>query len=286
MTYRSLVTGAKGFSASALVKLLLKDNVGEIFLTDLLPDSYLNNYFSCDLSLQEDVKQLLEEIQPDCIYHLSGTFTNDYNVDYNSNVVGAKNLFDSILSLKKKVRVLLIGSAAEYGEPSKESKFISEKHHLNPVSIYGLTKVFQSNLMMYYFNNHALDIVMARPFNLYGEGISTKLFIGNVYDQIKKLKDKKIKKVVVGNLDSRRDYLHVFEAVNDYKIIMEKGLPGNIYNVGSGEAILLSDMLRSILNKKGLDMSVVESSNFVSSHVTISAANIAKINQLKKGKTL
>jgi GDP-4-dehydro-6-deoxy-D-mannose reductase len=205
-------------------------------------------------------------------------------VDYGANVLGAMNLLDCILIMKKKVRVLLIGSAAEYGEASKESKYISENHHPNPVSIYGLTKVFQTNLMMYYINNYALDIVMARPFNLYGEGISTKLFVGHVYDQIKEYKEKKIERVIVGSLDARRDYIHVSDAVKDYKLIMEKGLSGNIYNVGSGKAIVLLDLLKSILKENGLDMNAVEILDFASSRVTISAANITKLNKLKKEK--
>jgi len=283
MTYRCLVTGAKGFSSSALVKLLSQDEC-EIFLTDLYSDSSLTNYISCDLSQLRDVNKLIEEIQPDCIYHLSGTFSNEYEIDYSANVLCAKNLFDCILTLGKKVRVLLIGSAAEYGEAKNMSKYISENHQLLPVTIYGLTKMFQTNLMIYYSNIHHLDLVMARPFNIIGEGISTKLFVGNVYEQIKKYKENKIKKIVVGNLNSRRDYLHISDVVKDYKIIMEKGLSGDIYNVGSGKAILLINLLIGILNENGLDMSVVKSSDFSSSSVNISAANISKLNQLKTGE--
>ena len=93
----------------------------------------------------------------------------------------------------KKSRVLLVGSSAEYGNIEEGESPISELHPLNPTSIYGLTKIFQTHLMRLYVELHGLDIVMARVFNLNGKGISDKLFIGSLYKQIKDFKSNKIK---------------------------------------------------------------------------------------------
>jgi len=101
---------------------------------------------------------------------------------------------------------------------------------------------------------------MARTFNLLGgdKRISNLLFIGRVYDQIEKVKKGEIAKIKVGNLEAKRDYIHVEEAVEYYQKIMEHGICGEVYNVGSGRAVKMRDLLAIILKDAGLDMKVVE----------------------------
>jgi len=284
MINRVLITGAQGFSGRALLEFLSHDKGCRLFLTDVRPDSSLKDFFPCDLSRPEDVRLLLIETQPDQIYHLTGTFTNDYETDYKANCLSSKNLLDALLALKKQSRVLLIGSAAEYGNAMNGEVPIAEDHPLLPVSVYGLTKVFQTQMMKYYSNNHALDLVMARPFNLFGKGISSKLFVGRVYEQIQEFRSGKIRKIVVGSLQSERDYLHVKRAVGDYQVIMAKGHSGEIYNVGSGQPIKVAALLDQILKEEGLDWSIVEEGNYLSSSVSISFADVSKLKRLKGGE--
>ena len=99
---------------------------------------------------------------------------------------------------------------------------------------------------------------MARPFNLMGRGISKKLFIGRLYEQIDEYRQGKISKIVLGNVNNKRDYIDVKEAVKYYEVMMKYGCSGEIYNVGSGESVKIYDLLKMILKKNDLDMSVVE----------------------------
>ena len=105
---------------------------------------------------------MIEEINPDEIYHLAGSFSNDFNVDLESNLIITRNILESVYRLTKKTRILLIGSCAEYGRIKEDDSPISELHPINPTSIYGLTKIFQTYLMKLYVELHGLDIVMAR----------------------------------------------------------------------------------------------------------------------------
>ena len=105
--------------------------------------------------------------------HLAGSFTNDYELDYAANVLSTKNILDALLSSECKARILLIGSAAEYGAIDEEENPIAETHPLKPISIYGLTKVLQTQLMDYYYRMHQINIVMARTFNILGSRGST-----------------------------------------------------------------------------------------------------------------
>ena len=250
-----LITGAGGFTASYLIPLLKEEAF--LFLTDIKLKNE-EDYYQCDLTDFVSVYNLLKEIKPDKIYHLAGTFSNDYETDYKGNVLSTRNILESCLKLNINCRTLLIGSAGEYGFISKHDNPVKEKQSSNPVSIYGLTKVYQTGLMKYYYITYNLDIVMARTFNLYGKGISNKLFPGRVYEQIDEYKKGKTPKIFIGNLQNRRDYLDVREAVEYYRLIMNYGVSGEIYNVGSGRSIKIYDLLSQVLKENNLTVDIVE----------------------------
>lgn len=250
-----LVTGANGFTASHLIPIIKVDAC--LFLTDVkVKDT--KDYYLCDLTDFMSTYDLLKKIKPEQIYHLAGTFTNDYDIDYKVNVLTTRNILESCFKLKLNCRTLLIGSAAEYGIVSEKDNPVKEEHPLNPVSIYGLTKLYQTSLMNYYYFTHKLDIVMARTFNLMGRGISNKLFIGRVYEQIEEYKKGNISKISLGNLQNKRDYIDIQESIRYYRLIMNNGISGEVYNVGSGKSIKIYNLLQEILKEHNLTIDIVE----------------------------
>lgn len=253
-----LVTGAKGFTASHLLSVLKENTSNEIFLSDIHTDCQ-ERYYSCDLSDPDIVFRMLYQIRPDQIYHLAGVYSNQYDEDYRVNVVSTKNLCDSMVSLGGAGRLLLVGSAAEYGTVSTEDNPVRENKSLRPVSVYGLSKSFQTHIMNYYVTVYGLDIVMARTFNILGKGLSNRLFIGRLYQQIEDYREGKIEKIKLGNLLHKRDYLPIAKVVEYYMAIMAAGDSGVVYNVGSGKSIRIQDLLELILKEHQLPMSIVES---------------------------
>lgn len=251
-----LITGAQGVSGRNLVTFLSTEATMRIYRTDL-QDEEDGDYFCCDLTDADAVEQMIGVIKPERIYHLAGGYSHDYETNYSINVLATKHLLDACLKHELHTRVLLIGSAAEYGVIREEENPVREDHPLSAVSLYGLSKVYQTELMKYYCNVFDMDIVMARTFNLLGEGFSRKLFIGNLLQQIVDYKNGVIDKIMVGNLESRRDYLHVAEAVQYYEIIMKNGLSGETYNVGSGKSVKINDILEEIIAKNGIDRSSI-----------------------------
>lgn len=252
-----LVTGAAGCTAAGIIPLLAENPANELVVTDVVPVGSPSWQF-CDLTDSAAVNGLLERERPRQIYHLAGSFSNDYETDYRVNVLAAKNLFDGCLELQLECRILLVGSAAEYGLIAAGDNPVSERQVLNPVSIYGVTKAMQTQLMKYYHYVHNFDVVMARTFNLIGRNMSNKLFVGRLYEQIEKYKNGEISRITLGNLDNRRDYLSVDEAVRCYRTIMTSGVAGEIYNVGSGVSITIRELLGKILAENGLSMDCVE----------------------------
>jgi nucleoside-diphosphate-sugar epimerase len=253
-----LVTGAGGFSGRHLVQYLAENSSLEICCTSLTPRSGEANWFTCDLTERSATAALIEQVAPNRVYHLAGGNSNDYGADYQANVVSTRNLLESIAKTAPRCRVFLAGSSAEYGFVAEEENPVKEDHPLTPMSVYGLTKVYQTYLMKFYCAFHGMDIVMARPFNLLGKGMSDKLFVGRVYQQVDAYRAGRTAKILVGNLQHRRDYIHVEEAVRYYALIMRRGKAGEVYNVGSGVSIRLRDLLQNILEENGLGTDVVE----------------------------
>ena len=178
-----LITGATGFVGSHLLKHLRQQQTDRCIALARRPmqdpDSVL-----CNLEDLQQVTSVLKKIQPSVIYHIAGSFSNNYEIDYKSNVLCAKNLLDALVELQFPCRLVLMGSAAEYGEVATANNPISEQQILQPISIYGWTKAAQSQLASVYAQSFGVDVMVARTFNLIGEGASDKLFIGRVQKQI------------------------------------------------------------------------------------------------------
>jgi GDP-4-dehydro-6-deoxy-D-mannose reductase len=231
---RVLINGADGFTGRHLAKFLLKD-----------------------ASLKVYTGGSISEIQPDEVYQLRGSFTNKYDTDYASNVLSTKQILDDVLRTSAKTRVFVVGSSAEYGFPRNPDKAVKESEPLQPVSLYGLLKLFQTELMGAYIRLYGMDIVAVRPFNLFGRGMSSILFVGKMEQEIERYKRGEIREIVTGVLSVERDYIDVAEAVRHYSLVMEKGNTGEVYNVGSGKSVPLRDILKRMLRKAGLGMEIV-----------------------------
>lgn len=278
---KTLITGATGFTGRHLQGYLNNSESTKLYYTNLsCADSY-ENFTSCDLLDSDNVKSLISKISPDNIYHLAGSFTNDFDIDFPTNVQTTRNILEAVKLLNKSCRVFLVGSAAEYGYTKANENPVTEKQKLKPASIYGLTKVFQTYLMNYYVDTFGMDIVMARPFNLYGEEISDKLFVGKLYKQINQLKKNIIKRIKVGNIDGERDYIAIEDAVKHYVTIMKAGESGQVYNVGNGKPLKTALILKNILEKENIDWSLVEINNARKDRIYDAPVIYAEIIKLK-----
>lgn len=283
-----LITGACGFTAKHLILCLSRNRDVEFILTDKQVQER-KNWYACNLNDYRAVCDLVAATKPQQIYHCAGSFTNKYDDDYKANVQSTINIFNSIIHLKIVCRILLIGSSAEYGIIRPSENPVKEDHPLKPVSIYGLTKVFQTHIMNYYSFTYQIDIVMARTFNLLGKGMSNKLFIGRLYEQIDAYKKGNISRIRLGNLNNKRDYIGIDDAIECYKIIMQYGKLGEIYNVGSGRSIKIHDVLESILKENGLALDIVEQTIDDSNtkyDIDDIYADITKLSGIRKSVTI
>lgn len=277
-----LITGAQGFTGRNLITALQKTQASiELYETGLKPENR-PNFFPLNLQNQQKVFDLINTLKPDQIYHLAGSFSNDYATDYQNNVESTRHILEAIHQLNLPTKVLLIGSAAEYGKISEKDNPINENQPLNPISVYGLTKVIQYELAQYYIRKHNLAIVFARTFNLKGKGCSPKLFVGRLNQQIEAVKSKKATHIQLYNLDGKRDFIPVAKAVNYYQLIMEKGAIGTVYNVAAGVSTPVKDLLSELLEEANLPFSIVKVQNIQNRGVKEIYADISKLSLLEK----
>ena len=138
--------------------------------------------------------------------------------------------------------------------------------------------------MNYFQRKPGMKIVMARVFNLDGDGISPLLFPGRVRTEIKNYLAKKTMSIQVGDLSAWRDYLPVDDAVLDLITIMEHGKAGEVYNVGSGHPVNLKGYLEDLLKSHNINMEAVTADDLFATkcnRVSVVAADLSKISKLK-----
>jgi len=254
-----LVIGSEGFIGKAFINYHKKfeNSSIELFTVDII-DIDKKNYYKCDATNFQIIEKIIQSVQPDEIYNFSGSFSDIYEKSYLTNVIISKNIFDSVLLHNlNECKILINGSAAEYGAINEKDNPIKENHPLNPINFYGLTKTWQTYLAKLYFLREDVQVYIARPFNIIGYGISPNLFIGRLINEIKKNLEKK-NKIILGNLNSERDYLDIDDVIRAYLKIMEKGVPGDIYNIGSGKSIIIGELLKIFLNLFKIEKNMVQ----------------------------
>jgi len=156
------------------------------------------------------------------------------------------------------IKFLFIGSAAEYGIPDVNP--IDETASCNPVNEYGLTKLYQTELALYFIRKYNANISIARIFNVDGLELSDKLAIGRWRKEIQTLSDNSILKV--GNLNTIRDYLDIHKVAQDLLVLCLHGKP-LVYNVCSGKPTIMSDLLQEIINNSGKKIRIQRDLNLI-----------------------
>ncbi|WP_338111073.1 NAD-dependent epimerase/dehydratase family protein [Rhizobium cauense] len=211
---------------------------------------------SVDVRNYADLSGALRSLRPEVIIHLSAVFSDDFALALATNVIGAKNLLAALEENDLNARVLLAGSAAEYGIVYPEENPVSVEQVLRPVSIYGLTKSWQTQWGVL-CSHRGQDVVIARIFNLNGPGMSERLFVGRINKQLEQLTAGSCDKIETGPLASVRDYISLEEAGEQLMAIINAGKSGSIYNVASGKPISMRELLQGMLRERGLAMDIV-----------------------------
>lgn len=263
---KSLIIGAAGFVGGYLAR-ELKDAGHTVAVTKLPQEtlSFPAVTFDLDITDPDAIGRVLKEFRPDNIFHLAAQSSVKLSWERPAltaqiNVSGAINLFECVKSVCPQSKIVVVGSGEEYGEVDY-SAAVSETVPPKPANVYALTKLCQEQLAQIYVRAYGLHAVCTRSFNHIGPGQSPVFVVADFCSQVAKIERGAPAVIRVGNLSARRDFTDVRDVVKAYVLLSECGKDGEIYNVGSGSAVEIREILRKILALAEADIRVETDKN-------------------------
>lgn len=262
-----LIIGANGFVGNYLIKEYIEHNYKVIAmdLQDSLKYDYPVFYEKNDILDKNNLNKIIQKWEPDYLVNLAAisSVSASWSIPaktFELNVVGTINILESIKKYDPSCKVLLIGSSEEYIQKNRPLKETDEVNANNP---YGISKIAQENVAKMYSERYGLNIVCTRSFNHIGPGQSDQFAIPNFCKQVARIeKSCKPGKIFVGNLEAYRDISDVRDVVRAYRIILEKHENlFDVFNVGSGKAYQMKDILNMIISFSSQPIEVVIDTN-------------------------
>lgn len=254
---RALITGISGFVGFHLASHLM-DKGWQVSGYDLHPPRVECDFYSGNLSDEMMLKNVVEKSKPDVVFHLAGILKSDSHEElYKVHVFGTISLLDAVLSSGFSPAVVIASSSAVYGAGARR-KPIAEKTDLKPQTHYALSKAAQEMVAFRYFHVHGLNAVCVRTFNLLGPGLSAGMACSSFARQIA-IAERSGKPSVIstGNLDAKRDFVDVRDAVRAYELVARKGKSGEIYNVCAERAVSIGECLSILLKQAKVPLEAV-----------------------------
>jgi GDP-4-dehydro-6-deoxy-D-mannose reductase len=253
---RLLVTGLSGFVGTAVRAWLAKTHAASGMVLCDTPDDY-------DIRDPAAVSRLVRTSAPDAVIHLAAqshvmASMQDPGATLQVNTVGTANLLKALSDEGFSGRLLYVSSADIYGAVDEALLPVLETQPAAPRNPYAVSKVAAELLCLQWARAYGLRTVIARPFNHTGPGQRPDFAIsGFARDAVAIARGLQPARIEVGDLGVTRDYLDVRDVVDAYFKLLDKGEPGQIYNVCSGQEQRLADMLRMVLACAGVEVELV-----------------------------
>lgn len=243
----ALVTGVNGFCGRPLAQRLLAEGMS-VHGVDLQTSAdnrlTLASYNSADLSASDTIRTVIREVQPDWVFHLAGLTVGDPKKIFEVNTIGTVNLLEGLRENAPKARLLVVGSAAEYGEPNPPDALVAETHPCDPKGPYGISKYAATIATFDYVRRFGMHAIVVRPFNIIGPGVPGSLLLGAILSRTLAALERPEEPVITaGNLETYRDFVSVQDIVDAYLLAIQSGTPGELYNVCSGQPTKMRDLV-------------------------------------------
>jgi GDP-4-dehydro-6-deoxy-D-mannose reductase len=248
-----LITGGSGFVGRHLSSHLERQG-GKVVSVSSNPAENTNgirDFRLLDIREETAVATLIDHLKPPQVYHLAAitsisAATSDERAAFDVNVWGTRNILSAVSKLHGSARVLNVSTSQVYGE--SVACPLVESANLEPQNSYAVTKAMAELLCQRFSAN--CEIINVRPFNHSGPGQSTQFVLSYMAHEIAAIELGQQKPVIrTGDLSVRRDFTDVRDVVRAYVLLLEKGTPGQTYNICSGQSYLLSDALDYLLSQ-------------------------------------
>ncbi|MGH2592468.1 MAG: GDP-mannose 4,6-dehydratase [Anaerolineae bacterium] len=255
---RALITGVAGFAGGHLAEYLMAATDWDVWgnvreaesLRSVMPGV---RAVVADLRDPLTAIDLVDSSQPDFVFHLAAqAFVPQSWIDpwdtYETNLLSQINLLDALVERGSAARVLVIGSNEEYGLVAPDQLPLREDGPLRPYTPYAVSKVAQDFIGLQYALGRQLPVVRVRPFNHIGPRQSEKFVASDFAKQIASIEAGRAPPVIkVGNLAAQRDFTDVRDMMRAYRLALEQGEAGEVYNIGSGTPRSIQHVLDILL---------------------------------------
>ncbi len=250
----ALIIGGSGFVGGYLCR-ELQQHGWQLTLTTTkdMPGTGDWNWVILDILDGEAVREVLARGGYDAVFHLAAQSSAAVSwkkpgLTVDVNVQGALNILEALRSMERPPRLLLVGSSEEYGPVKPEDCPLREEQPCHPANPYAVSKLCAEQLGLVYASAYELDIVCTRSFNHVGPGQGEGFVVSDFCRQIALLERRQGEKLMkVGNLSAKRDFSDVRDVVRAYRLLVERGRGGKVYNVGSGRAVSIRELLDGLL---------------------------------------
>ena len=268
---RALITGLTGFAGSHLAEYILAEHPEvEVFGSYRWRSRTENvehfgprvTLIEADLRDYSSVHALLGQVRPDYVFHLAAQSYVPASwrapaETLSTNITGQTNLFEAIRDLGLDPVVQIACSSEEYGLVHPDETPIRETNPLRPLSPYAVSKVGQDFLAYQYFQSFGLRAVRTRGFNHTGPRRGDVFVTSNFAKQVASIEAGLQEPVIrVGNLDAIRDFTDVRDMVRAYWLAVERGRPGEVYNIATGHGIRIREVLDRLIALSQVEVKV------------------------------
>lgn len=268
MTPRALVTGGAGFVGRWVARALLARGYavtslglhgGEAGHVLTAEEGAAVEWRTADLRDGEAVRAALEAVRPDAILHLAAVSfvpaaAASSAAAYETNVIGLARLLEALRPLRAAgtcdPRVLVVGSGEQYGRHDPGELPLAETAEQRPLTVYAASKAAQEQVALQAHRGEGVHAIAARSFNHSGAGQHPNFLLPALVRRAGAL-PRSGGALVMGNLDPVRDFLHVADVAEAYCLLLERGAPGEAYNVCSGTGTSVRALAERVLQRTG-----------------------------------
>lgn len=296
---RVLITGITGFVGSHLADYCLTKPDVEVYGTIRWRSKRDNichiedkiNLHECDIKDAVSVQNMLKKVKPHYIFHLAAqsfvpTSWHAPAETLSTNIIGEVNLFEAVRDLGLDPIIQVAGSSEEYGLAYENELPITEENPLRPLSPYAVSKIAQDFLGYQYYKSYGIRVIRTRAFNHTGPRRGKVFVVSTFAKQIAEI-EAKIKEPVikVGNLKSKRDFTDVRDIVKAYWLAVENCEPGEVYNISSGKAVSIEEILNRLIKMSEVEIRVAKDPERMRpSDVEVLIGDCTKFRELTKWK--
>lgn len=240
---KALITGANGFVGRHLSEYLASAG-----------DEVEGFDHERDVTDEASVLEILRRTKPDAVYHLAaltsvGTSWSQEIEFTRVNVVGTRNVLECVRTVVPDAVVIVVSSANVYGVVGPEDLPIVETFRVAPSDPYATSKVGAELVALDDVRDHGSRVVIARPFNHIGPGQSNAFVVPAIVNRLLECVESNGNEIIVGDLSVRRDFCDVRDVVRAYRLLAERGVSGDIYNIASGLDVSLHDIANELASE-------------------------------------